>query len=86
MIGWFNKFNNGIDYTTINVIRILDKLKESKGTIIYAYVSKVIKQNGTLVSEIRAMQKVFSIFKSICVTRINRINNIQKSVSKFMFT
>ena len=31
MIGWFNKFNNGIDYTTINVTRILDKLKEAKG-------------------------------------------------------
>ena len=45
--------------------------------MIYAYVSKVIKQNGALVGEIRAMQKVmFSIFNCIRTAGTNKINNI----------
>ena len=56
-------------------------------TIIYAYVSKAIKQNGVVVSEIRAMQKVvYSIFNGIRATRRNGTNNIQKTMSKFIFT
>ena len=55
--------------------------------MIYGYVSKIIKQNGSLVSEIRVMQKVvFSIFDCIHAIRTNGINSIQKTVSKFVFT
>ena len=46
-----------------------------------------MKQNSELIRKTRAMQKVvFSIFNNISVTRTNAINNIQKTVSKFVFT
>ena len=46
-----------------------------------------MKENGSLISEIRPMQKiVFSIFNRISVTRANGINSIQEIMSKFVFT